>query len=230
MKLRLRFVLGLVGMTCTPVAMFVVLVFRVITTVDFSSAIAIGLVEIWVASGSITVYLLLSGHWKMVEIEIRADPPMGLENLSASTRFWLESKKKPEMGSDFRYRSQTFYVTAKNGDLVDCEIRIVIGTFEDHLLWQGITTMAPNSIAKEKMTIARGDNKMFTLWYAMRDHGKESLYIPITLQPHEPREIGKSINPIIGKLWFHAQGFSEKKPHPFAIYRETFETIKGQLS
>jgi len=216
-------------MILTPFVMLGILLVKVITTVDFSSAIAIGLVEIWVASSGIAVYLLLSGHWKTVEAHFRADPPMGVEDVPEPMKSKLLSKVAERGGWS---RSQTFYVKAVNGDLVDCEVRLVIGTWVDHMIWEGITLhkeLSAVTIGKDRVTIKEGDEKPLTLWYANRQlDGKEWLFIPITFEPHIPRPIGKTEPPLILELYLIARGFRDKKPRRFTIYRESFETVRAE--
>jgi len=157
-----------------------------------------------------------------LDAELRLEPPMGIENVPEPERSRLIADVLPKNGE---VRSQQVYVKAINGDLTDCEIKVVVdGNGVDHMLWEGIRRQPPAD-AKEKVTIYKDNERYFTLCYAHRKEGKEYLYVPITTAPHMARFIGSNQSPLTVDLWLIAHGFSDKKARRFIIYRESWEGL-----
>lgn len=156
-----------------------------------------------------------------VEAQFRLEPPVSLENIPEPERSRIITEVVPKSG---HVRSQQVYVKAIDGDLTDCEVKVVVdGNGVDHVLWEGIRRQLPSS-AKDKVTIHRDDEKYFTLWYAHQKDGKEYLYIPITTFPHMTREIRTGVLPLTVDVWIIASGFSGKR-HRFIIYRESWDGV-----
>lgn len=163
---------------------------------------------------------------KMVEAQLRLEPPVGIESIPEPERSRIIAEVIPKNGA---IRSQQIYVKAINGDLTDCEVKIVVdNNGVDHTLWEGIRRQPP-ATGKDKVTIHRDDEKYFTLWYAHQKDGKELLYIPITTFPHMARYIGHEQSPLVVEIWIIAQGFSDKQPRRFIIYRESWEGLLAKF-
>jgi hypothetical protein len=157
----------------------------------------------------------------IIEAQLRLEPSVGFEKIPEPSRSEIIAPVIPQSGF---MQSQQIYVKAINGDLTDCEVKLVVdGNGVDHMLWEGIRRQPPAS-AKEKLTIHRDDEKYFTLWYAQQKDGKEYLYIPITTSPHMPQYIGSERSPLVVDIWIIANGFSGKR-HRFIIYRASWEGI-----
>jgi len=156
----------------------------------------------------------------VLNAELRLEPPVGIETVPEPKRSEIIADATAKK---FDLRSQQVYVKALNGDLVDSELKISVdGIGIDHMIWGPTPSQSP---VKEKLTIQRDDEKLFTLWYAILKDGKEYLYIPITTTPHIPRYIGNNQSPLIVDVWIIAHGYSEKKPRRLIIYRESWEGL-----
>lgn len=153
--------------------------------------------------------------------QFRLEPPIGIENIPEPERSRILAEIVPKSGF---IRSQQMYMKATNGDLTNCEVKLIVdGNGVDHMLWEGIRRQPPAN-AKEKVTIHRDDEKYFTLWYAHQKDGKEYLYMPTTDVRHMARQIGAAAPPLIVDVQILADGFVGKR-HRFIIYRESWEGI-----
>lgn len=156
-----------------------------------------------------------------LEAHFRLEPPIGIENIPEPNRSRIESDSR----KTGHLRSQQVYVRAVNGDLTDCEAKVVVdNNGVNHMLWEGIRREPPAQ-AKDKVTVHRDDEKYLTLWYAQQKDDKEYLYIPITTVRHMSYYIGPEHPPLVVDIWLIAKGFSDERPRRFIIYRESWDGI-----
>jgi hypothetical protein len=199
-----------------------------LTVADLFRDVIDVLVYVLLTSLAGIAYLIITGKWKEPP---KPDADWSFSEVYDSTKIPQHVKEQAEElkrqgAPEVKY--QVFSIVARKAPVRECKAVAKFDGAETHLLWEG-TGLENYVIAKDAVTLQAGEAGNLIVWYAGKQaDGRLTLRLPTVNRPQVNFPIGPNLPPLGIELTLLGEHFS-KGPFHFVIYRESWETLRGEM-